>query len=104
MGKASREKKERVSLPKVRKVIQPLAPRATHEPPVPINWPDGHVQTKLADLVDKECIIVTIHGIDHYLHATTARELSNKLIDSLNDYNFMVKQTNSSFGIDIPQV
>lgn len=72
----------------------------THEPDEPINWPDGHVSVvreprsadsrerikladidvKLTDLEDDECILVSLAGCRHYLHSTTARALSDKLI------------------------
>lgn len=30
---------------------------------------------------------VTIHGVEHLLHASTARALSDSLLDTLNKYN-----------------
>lgn len=61
--------------------------RETHEPAVPINWTEGHVSVDLtADEVD-ECIEVSIHGVRHYLHSTTARELSNMLLKRLDEWN-----------------
>jgi len=60
----------------------------THEPPIPVNWPDGHVSSHFVNDLDKdECICVTIHGVDHYLHATTAREMARSLSRTLNDWN-----------------
>ena len=47
----------------------------THEPRVPQNWPEAHVSVKLTGDDNGECIEVTIHGVRHYLHSTTAREL-----------------------------
>lgn len=34
----------------------------THEPAVPIGWPDGHVAVGLTDDAEDECIKITIHG------------------------------------------
>jgi hypothetical protein len=89
MGRASRSKKERISLgetPKVRKVRQPLAPHVTHEPRIPQNWPHGHVGVELTGDEHEECVKVHIHGYDHFLHTTTARELSHMLLHIL-DYD-----------------
>lgn len=90
---------------KVRKVIQPLATKTeTHEPAIPRDWPNGHVNVKLTgDEVD-ECVKVTIHGIDHYLHATTARELSNMLLGTLEKYNSKVRLENFHHGGNIQEV
>jgi predicted phosphohydrolase len=59
----------------------------THEPPVPQNWPDGHVAVVLTRNELDECVEVTIHGVRHYLHSTTARELSNKLLGRIEEWN-----------------
>lgn len=77
MGKASRLKAERAA----------ALPSSTHEPMVPINWPDGHVGVAITDPDEDECIEVTIHGVCHYLHSTTARELSNMLAGRLDEWN-----------------
>ncbi|MCU1479794.1 MAG: hypothetical protein JWQ19_580 [Subtercola sp.] len=76
MGKASRIKRERVS-----------SVYETHEPTVPQNWPDGHVAVALTGDDQGECIEVTIHGVRHYLHSTTARELSNMLLSKIDEWN-----------------
>ncbi|GAB1641788.1 hypothetical protein KRMM14A1259_22110 [Krasilnikovia sp. MM14-A1259] len=34
-----------------------------------------------------ECVRLTVHGVDHYLHSTTARELANAIEVVLEDYN-----------------
>ncbi|UOE43173.1 hypothetical protein [Agromyces larvae] len=72
----------------------------THEPVEPIDWPNGHVQVAAAprlagsehSLSDadinvaltaedaNECILITIGEARHYLHSTTARALSDKLL------------------------
>ncbi len=58
---------------------QPTEGNTTHEPLIPNNWPYGHITvTETADS-DDECILVTIHGVRHYLHATTAYELQKML-------------------------
>lgn len=59
----------------------------THEPDVPQNWPDGHASVALTGDDQDECIEITIHGILHYLHSSTARELSNMLLGRLRDWN-----------------
>ena len=60
----------------------------THEPAEPINWPDGHVSSEYVDDVEvEECICVTIHGVKHYLHSTTARELARSIADTLENWN-----------------
>ncbi|WP_157071361.1 hypothetical protein [Curtobacterium ammoniigenes] len=38
-----------------------------------------------------ECIEVTIHGVRHFLHSTTARELSNMLIARIEEWNLIVR-------------
>jgi hypothetical protein len=60
----------------------------THEPEEPMNWPEGHVTSRFVDSTDvPECICVTVHGVEHYLHATTARELVRWLSKTLDDWN-----------------
>lgn len=61
--------------------------RATHEPKQPQNWPHGHVAVTLTGSESEECVRVTVHGVDHYLHSTTARELSNMLLARLEEWN-----------------
>lgn len=41
----------------------------------------------ITDPDDDECIEVTIHGVRHYLHSTTARELNNMLGKRLDEWN-----------------
>jgi hypothetical protein len=74
MGKQSRE---------ANRVLK----RETHEPKQPHNWPDGHVAVSLTDGEREECFRVTVHGVEHYLHSTTARELSNMLLARLEEWN-----------------
>ncbi len=60
----------------------------THEPAVPVNWPEGHVSSEFIEELDvDECICVTIHGVKHYLHATTARQLARSVTSTLNGWN-----------------
>lgn len=61
--------------------------RETHEPDTPIDWPDGHVGAELTEDDVEECIAVRIHGVKHYLHLTTARELSDMLVAKLDEWN-----------------
>jgi predicted phosphohydrolase len=70
-----------------RKPIQRVLVKVTHEPAVPQNWPDGHVSVTLTDSNVDECIEVTIHGVKHFLHSTTARELNNRLTARIDTWN-----------------
>lgn len=54
---------------------------------MPRNWPEGHVLVKLTGDDQGECIEVTIHGVPHYLHSTTARELQKMLSSNLATWN-----------------
>lgn len=47
----------------------------------------GHVSVALTPDEIDECIEVVIHGAKHYLHSTTARELSNMLLARLDEWN-----------------
>lgn len=69
----------------------------THEPALPVDWPNGHVSVEpgdsdVAGALDEdqvdvtltnadvdECMLITIGDYRHYLHSTTTRELSNML-------------------------
>lgn len=72
----------------------------THEPEVPDNWPHGHVavtrmnsagqqgqlmvgdiDVTITDATASECIAVDLADTRHFLHSTTARELSNMLLE-----------------------
>jgi hypothetical protein len=77
----------------------------THEPCEPLpNWPESHVSVKLTDASALECVKVTVHGVEHYLHATTARELEQMLTRELITYNKQVKQLNRASGTRFPLV
>nr|WP_146077538.1 hypothetical protein [Clavibacter michiganensis] len=73
VGKASRPKLERDSAG-VGVSGRPGMPagtvlvRETHEPEVPLNWPDGHVNVELTGDDQDESFAVTIHGVRRYLH------------------------------------
>ncbi|AQX81785.1 hypothetical protein SAMN06295974_1939 [Plantibacter flavus] len=90
MGKASRIKRERGS------VIT-----ATHEPKVPQNWPDGHVGVELTGSDDAECIVVTIHGVRHYLHSSTAYELSKMLDSRIEEWDSYAKSQGAPGVLDV---
>lgn len=63
-------------------------PAATREPHVaPAGWPGSVVRSELTGPDDDECVRVTIHGVEHLLHATTARALSDALLKTLDAYN-----------------
>ena len=61
--------------------------RETHEPKQPRNWPDGHVAVALTGSESEECFRLTVHGVEHYLHSSTTRELSNMLLVRLDEWN-----------------
>lgn len=86
MGKGSRTRTERSASPV----------RETHEPETPRNWPHGHVGVALTAEDQDECVEVTVHGVKHYLHSTTARELSNMLLEKIEEWNL----TASSNGFE----
>ncbi len=67
--------------------------KKTHEPAIPQNWPDGHVAVALTGDDEDECIEVTIHGVKHYLHSTTARELSNMLASRIDEWNGIASES-----------
>ena len=63
-------------------------PPTTHEPHEPLpGWPGSHVSAELTGEDHFECVRVTIHGVEHLLHATTARALSDMLLATLNEFN-----------------
>ena len=72
--------------------VRPVVIRETHEPLRPdVNWPVGHVSVAVTDDSQDECILITIHDVKHYLHATTARELSNMLLAKLDEWNVIAR-------------
>lgn len=77
MGKGSRIRSQRTG----------ATIRETHEPDQPRDWPHGHVGVGLTGNDEDECIEVTIHGVKHYLHSSTARELSTMLADKIEEWN-----------------
>ncbi|TCN40505.1 hypothetical protein EV644_106434 [Kribbella orskensis] len=74
-----------------RKPAPHLLVKETHEPAVPQDWPEGHVGVALTDDEVGECIEITIHGVKHYLHSTTARELSNRLVARIDEWNAIAR-------------
>ncbi len=67
--------------------LSPVYVTETHEPRIPQNWPEGHVSVALTEDEWDECIEVTIHGVRHFLHSTTARQLSNMLLARIDEWN-----------------
>jgi hypothetical protein len=65
--------------------------KETREPPLPQNWPDGHVAVTLTGNDEAECIEDTTRGVRHYLHSTTARELSNTLVARIDEWNVIAR-------------
>lgn len=51
--------------------------RETHEPKQPRNWPHGHVAVALTGSESEECVLITVHGVEHYL---TRRRLESSRI------------------------
>jgi hypothetical protein len=94
VGKASRLKQERAAgTPRV----SAAAIRETHEPDFPLpGWPQSHVDVALTDPDEDECIAVTIHGVAHYLHSTTARELNIALQSKLEEWNVIAQKSGFS--------
>ncbi|XKH57864.1 hypothetical protein LG293_07030 [Citricoccus nitrophenolicus] len=45
------------------------------------------MNVELTDDEQEECIEITIHGVRHYLHSSTARELSNMLTSKIDEWN-----------------
>ena len=76
---------------KGRTPVQRVLVKETHEPPIPQNWPDGHVAVALTTDDIEECIEITIHGVKHYLHASTARELSDRLVSRIDEWNAIAR-------------
>ncbi len=52
-----------------------------------------------------ECVAVTIHGVTHYLHSTTAAELQKALSERLREWNEIAvahqADTVVSLGVDL---
>jgi hypothetical protein len=61
--------------------------KETHEPELLVNWPNGHAAVTLTGADQAECIEVTIHGVRHYLHSTTARALDLMLFERIAEWN-----------------
>ena len=60
----------------------------TNEPEQPLpGWPDSHASAELTEDDVDECVRVVVHGVEHRLHATTARALSDSLLKTLDAYN-----------------
>jgi hypothetical protein len=84
MGRAKQNKPRRE---------RPL-PAVTHEPhEPPPGWPGSSVRSELTGPDIDECVRVTIHGVEHLLHATTARALSDSLLKTLDAYNDGIRDT-----------
>lgn len=79
------------------KIISEYAP--THEPEVPVSWPEGHVGVELTGPEHLECIEIVVHGVTHYVHSTTARALQNMLEVRLAEWNKSARSLGSP-GVD----
>lgn len=72
---------------------RPQVIRKTTEPPVPLpGWPESHVGAELTGDDDFECVRVTVHGVEHLLHASTARELWVMLGGVMREYNAVAEK------------
>lgn len=78
MGR-QKEKKPRRHRPTPHTTFETATPRP--------GWPGSHVSVELTGAEDHECFRVTIHGVEHLLHATTTRALSDMLLKKLDEYN-----------------
>jgi hypothetical protein len=78
------------------KSIHKITVKETREPANPVNWPQGHVSVDITDDSISECFTITIHGIKHYLHATSARALSDMLLEKLDEWNREAQQVGMS--------
>jgi len=77
----------------------------THEPMMALpGWPESHARSELTGPDDDECVLVTIHGVKHYLHATTAAALHASLGETLKTYNGTVDDVNEALRLNIPRV
>jgi hypothetical protein len=71
---------------------RPLPVRTTEPETALPGWPRSHARVELTDDQEGECVKVTIHGVEHLIHATTARALSDDLLEKLNTYNAGVRE------------
>ncbi|MGD8168565.1 hypothetical protein ACEXOS_015190 [Herbiconiux sp. P16] len=90
MGKASRTKLDRFNA--TSGTPEETHEPETHEPKKPQSWPAGHANVALTGADQGECIIVTVHGVRHYLHSTTARALSDKLLSRIDEWNGVARE------------
>lgn len=75
--------------------------RAFHgEPEGSVNWPHGHVSVEETFDDQAECFVVTIHNIEHYLHATTAYELYKMLGERITKWDKKAKANGTPGVID----
>ena len=72
----------------------------THEPEIPFpDWPYSHVYIEDVFFSDyDECIKVTIHGVEHYLHRTTALSLYEQLQTYFKNLSPQDKQLLTIYG------
>lgn len=92
MGKGARLKKDR----------REQKPPETHEPSVPVDWPYGHVDVDLTGDDHDECVVVTIHGVRHYLHSTTAHALSDRLSKRIEEWDTYAKSNGTPGVLPLP--
>lgn len=72
----------------------------THEPQIPLpNFPLSHVKVDDVFHTDNdECMKITIHGTEHYLHQTTAFSLYEQLQKYFKDLPVSDKQLKMQMG------
>jgi|GEM_PF-2831303 len=92
MGKGSRLRRQHAS-----------AVSVTHEPAEPIDWPDGHVSVELTGPEHSECIVVTIHGVGHHLHSTTAQALNDRLRDKIEEWDAFAKSQGAAGALPLSE-
>ena len=75
----------------------------THEPLNPLpNWPDSHVDVQNVFFEEcPECVKITIHNCEHYLHRTTTFELYKKIQTYLKNLSDADKKFLIAAGSDL---
>jgi hypothetical protein len=73
----------------------------THEPSEPLpDWPKSHVNVFQTGDDIGECIAIKIHGITHYLHASTAEAMLINLRNELQAWDEHAK-SHGTPGLEI---
>ncbi len=75
----------------------------THEPENPLpNYPHSHVKVDDVFMENcSECVKITIHGVEHFLHRTTAFALYDELQQYFKKLSRIEKNLLIQFGSDL---